>query len=250
MTRMWKGNRERRLPGAMVTATFLVLVVPATALANDYVVYTPRVVQGQNEVEMRGFYDQDSSPRRGGSSEYDLSFAHAFTSWWKPEIYLVRGVRSPGAGNNLVGYEFENTLQLAPEGEFFVTPGFLLSYEANTRTGKPDNVEFGPLLERQDGRFTERLNLIWEHQVGGGASGKTGFRTAYSLSYRYTALLQPAVEIYLRPTDHSYQAGPLLDGEWKEPSGRELEYNIGAVFGANADAPSVTWLARLEYEFF
>lgn len=250
MTRMWKGSPERLRLGILATATLLVLAAPATASANDYVVYSPRVVQGQNEVEARGFYDQDSSPSRGGSSEYDVSFAHAFTSWWKPEIYLLRGVRTPGSGNHLAGYEFENTFQLAPEGEFPVTPGFLLSYEANTQTGKADVVEFGPLLERQDGRFTQRLNLIWERQVGGGASGKPGFRTAYSLSYRYTALLQPAVEIYLRPTDHSYQAGPLLDGEWTAPTGREIEYNIGAVFGANADAPSVTWLARVEYEFF
>lgn len=232
----------------LFAAPLLLLSLPVWA-GNDFVVYSPRVVQGQNEVEARGFYNQDGNPAQDGKSEYDFSAAHSFTSWWKAELYFIKGARDPGAGNKLVGYEFENTFQLAPSGRYFVTPGFLLSYEASTQTGEPDEIEFGPLFERQDGRFTQRLNLIGERQVGGGASTKTEFRTAYSLSYRYSAPLQPALEVYLRPDDDSYQAGPVLYGELYTHAG-ELEYSLGAVFGVNRDAPDTTWIARFEYEFF
>lgn len=244
-----------RLPACLKRALLLfacacACVCPLVAQANDYVVYSPQVVQGQNEVETRAFYYQDGNPTLDGESEYDVSVAHGFTSWWKGEIYFLKGKREPGNGNKLQGYEFENTFQLAPQGEFFVTPGFLFSYEAQTQTGVPNEVEFGPLFERKDGRFTQKLNLIWEHQVGGGASGKPEFRTAYSLAWRYTAPLQPSLEVYLRPSDDAYQMGPVLDGEIYTGTGGELEYAFGAVFGMNRAAPNTTWIARLEYEFF
>lgn len=227
-----------------------VAALPLSAYANDYVIYSPRVVQGQNEIEARGFYYQDGNPALDGQSEYDISAAHSFTGWWKGEIYFLKGARDPSAGSKLVGYEFENTFQLAAEGKYLVTPGFLFSYEANTATGAPDTIEFGPLLERTDGRVTQRLNLIWEREIGGGASGKTGFRTTYSAGYRYTALLQPTLEVYLRTTDDSYQVGPVLHGELYTGDSGEIEYNLGAVFGTNHAAPDTTWIARFEYEFF
>lgn len=245
---MRKANIRHAVLALGVVATPLLLSSPAQA--NDYVIYSPRVVAGQNEVEARGFYNQDGAATQNGGSEYDFSAAHSFTSWWKGEIYFIKGVRDPGAGNQLVGYEFENTFQLAPPGRYFVTPGFLFSYEASTQTGQPDDIEFGPLFERQDGRFTQRLNLIGERQIGGGASTKTEFRTAYSLSYRYSAPLQPTLEVYLRPDDDSYQAGPVLYGELFTPTGGEIDYNLGAVVGVNRAAPDVTWIARFEYEFF
>lgn len=243
--------RQPRRNYLTVVAAAVVFLAPIAAHAgNDYVIYSPRVVQGQSEVEARGFYNQDGNPAQDGKSEYDLSAAHSFTSWWKAEIYFIKNARDPGAGGHLSGYEFENTFQLASPGKYFVTPGFLFSYEAQTQTGVPNEIEYGPLFERQDGRVTQRLNLIFEREVGGGASGKTEFRTAYSLSYRYTARLQPALEVYLRPDDDSYQLGPVLYGELYTHGGSEIGYNLGAVFGANRAAPNVTWIARFEYEFF
>lgn len=237
-----------------ICAKFALLIcagaLPLAAQANDYVVYSPDVVKGQSEVEARGYYYQGNNSALDGGSEYDFSAAHSFTSWWKAEIYFIRGKREAGGSNKLEGYEFENTFQLAPQGKFFVTPGFLFAYEANTQTGSPNAVEFGPLFERRDGRFTQRLNLIWEREVGGGASGKPEFRTAYSLGYRYTLPLQPSLEVYLRPSDDAYQLGPVLNGELYTSPGGEFEYALGAVFGANRAAPDVTWIARLEYEFF
>lgn len=226
------------------------LAAPIAQAGNDFVIYSPRVVQGQNEAEARGFYFQDGGASTDGEYAYNVSAAHTFTPWWKFEVYFLNAERQPGATPHLVGYEFENTFQLAAQGRFFVTPGILFSYEPSTVAGQPDSVEFGPLFERQDGRFTQRLNLIWERQVGGGAAGKPEFRAAYSLVYRYRAPLQPALEVYLRSSDHSYQLGPVLYGELYGSRGGELGYNFGAVFGANRHAPDVTWIARVEYEFF
>ncbi|MDE2150533.1 MAG: hypothetical protein KGJ55_12060 [Gammaproteobacteria bacterium] len=223
------------------------------AAANDFVVYSPSLVQGQNELETRAFYFQDGNGSKDdGEYEYNIAAGHTFTSWWKSEVYFVNVKRDTAAGETpkFDHYEFEQTFQLAPVGKYFVTPGFLLSYEPSTRSNTPDTVEYGPLFERQDGRFTQRLNLIWEREVGGGASGKPAFRNTYSLSYRWRPTLQPAMEVYLRYSDNNYHLGPMIYGELNTPYGGEIEYKVGAVFGVNRDTPNATWIARFEYEFF
>ena len=231
--------------------TLAILSVMLGAHANDYVVYSPLVVQGQSEVEMRSYADRDPSPALQNMNETDLSVAHAWTSWWKAEAYFWKESNTPGSSLHQLGYEFENTFQLAEEGKFWATPGFLVSYEASGRAGVPDNLELGPLLERQDGLFTQRMNMIWEHEIHPQFTAKPGFRTTYSVSYRYSDPWQPALEAYLRPTDSSYQLGPALYGEIHlGHQGGEMEYQVGWLLGTNRSAPDTTWVARLEYEFF
>ncbi|GEP32138.1 hypothetical protein TPL01_32760 [Sulfuriferula plumbiphila] len=234
---------------AAVTAA-LTVVLTHGARADDFIVYSPYVTKGQNEIELRGFTYRDGSADTNGAGGYELAISHAFTSWWKPELYLGRFERNPGATTHLVGYEFENTFQLASAGEFWADPGFLLSYESNKQHGTPDAVEFGPLFEKRSGRIDQRLNLIWEKQVGTGASGKYALRSAYSVNYRINVKFAPGLEAYYRPGDNAYQIGPFLSGELPATAGSEFEYSAGVVFGVNRGAPDQTFVARLEYEFF
>jgi hypothetical protein len=220
------------------------------ARSDDFVVYSPYVTQGQSEVEFRGYSFNDGSETLDGERGYAISIAHAFTDWWKPEIYLGEYQRQPGQGTELVAYEFENTFQLTQQGEYWVDMGFLASYEYATQPGETSTLEFGPLFEKRSGRYVQKLNFIWEKQIGGGAENIYEFRTAYSLSYQVKRWLAPGAEIYLRPHDNAYQIGPVLYGELVNSKGSELEYSAGVVFGANPGAPNQTFVLRLEYEFY
>jgi len=42
----------------------------------------------------------------------------------------------------------------------------------------------------------------------------------------------------------------VIYGEYAFGAGDEFEYSAGVVFGLNAPAPDMTFLLRLEYEFF
>ena len=229
----------------------LTLVLASSASrADDFIVYSPYVTKGQTEFELRGFQHRDGDPAVSGTRAYEIAVGHAFTSWWRPEIYLGEYERAPGEGQRRVANEFENVFQLAAQGEYWADPGLLLSYERSAESGAPDALEFGPLFEKRSGRFDQRLNLIWEKEVGAGAARKYEFRTAYSAGYRVTSGFAPGLEAYLRPGDHSYQIGPVVSGELRSAHGSELEYRIGVVFGLNHEAPAQTFLARLEYEFY
>jgi hypothetical protein len=229
------------------------LAANAACADNDFIVYSPYVVQGQSEVELYGFSSRDARSELNGASGYNLSVAHAFNGWWKAEVYLGSFNRDPGGSTHPSGYEFENTFQLTDPGEFWADAGFLASYEYSKLPAIPDSIEFGPLFEKLSGRLEQRLNFIWKRPLGSGAGVSNEFRSAYSISYRMNygaAVLSPGIEVYYRPGDSANQLGPVLYGEFRSAAGSELEYSIGEVFGINQGAPDRTLLARVEYGFF
>jgi hypothetical protein len=208
------------------------------------------VIATQSEVELRGYAYSDGRSDHGGNAS-ELSIAHAFTDWWKPEVYVAKYQNAPGGPAGLQGYEFENTFQLTQPGKYWLDLGFLASYEHKTTAGTPDAVEFGPLLEATYGRFAHIVNLICEKEVGAGAGARYEFRYSYSGTYAVSKAFRPGLEFYGRPNDRAYQIGPIVAGEWHLPGTTgNFEYRVGVVLGINADAPRQTWLARLEYEFF
>jgi hypothetical protein len=240
--------RNPRAAALITGLSLLGLIRPARA--DDFIVYSPYVTAAQTEVELRGFRVTDGRQDLGGTSAAELSVAHSFTGWWKAEVYLAEYLQVPGTPSGFQGYEFENTFQLTPAGEYWADLGFLASYERNTTAGTPDAVEFGPLIEKTLGRFAHTVNLIWEKEVGSGAGGRYEFRYSYSSTYAVSQAFRPGLEAYGRPADRAYQLGPIVAGEFYLPgTTSDIEYRLGVVFGLNPAAPRQTWLAQLEYEF-
>ena len=234
-------------------ATMFTLGADAARAENDFIVYSPSVIQGQSEVEVYGFASQDGRSALNGASGYNVSVAHAFTSWWKAEAYIGQFNRDPGGSTQTSGYELENTFQLTSPGEYWANLGLLASYAHSKQEGVPSAVEFGPLFEKMSGHINQRLNFIFGKQVGAAASSSYAIRSAYSVGYNINAgraTYTPGIEAYFRPADNAYQIGPVFSGELRSHGGKELGYSIGIVFGVNPGAPSQTLLARLEYEFF
>lgn len=237
----------RMVLGLMFAAA--ALLGKAAQADDDFIVYSPYVTAGQSEVEFRAHQQFDTDPALGNERAYVISLAHSFTSWWRPEIYVGSYERAPGGPNELQGYEFENTLQLSEQGRYWADLGLLASYEYNTQPGAPGILEFGPLFEKRSGPVDQRLNLIWEKEIGGGAARHYEFRASYAAGYRINAKLQPGFEGYYRPDDEARQLGPAVNGEIATASGNEFEYSIACLFGLNKGAPSRTLALRLEFDF-
>ena len=219
------------------------------AAANDFAVYSPHVVQGQKEIELRGFTYRDSTALDGTGAN-EMSIAYGVNRWWKTELYAARFAYGQDGVRHPVGYEFENTFQLADVGEYWADPGFVLSYVHNKQPDTPNSVEFGPLFEKRSGHINQRINFIWEKQLGNQASGKYAFRTAYSFGYKIRSAFIPGFEAYYRPVDNANQLGPAISGELRTAQGSEFEYSVAILYGLNQLAPRKTLVFRLEYGFF
>jgi hypothetical protein len=233
--------------------SLLLLSLLATAGAvradDDFIVYSPYVTEGQSEIEFRSHQQFDADPDLSNERAYVFSVSHSFTDWWRPEVYVGSYEREAGGPDQLQGYEFENTFQLTDQGEYWADMGFLASYEDNTQPGQNDVLEFGPLFEKHIGRIDQRLNFIWEKEVGSGADRHYEFRGGYAASYEFSPMIAAGFEAYYRPDDVAHQIGPTLSGEFASSRGNELEYSIAYLFGLNKGAPNRTLALRLEYEF-
>ena len=235
----------------------LLSILPLAALSasltarasDDFIVYSPYVTEGQSEVEFRTHQQSDGDPALDGERAMVFSLAHSFTDWWQTEVYLGRYERDPGSSNKFEGYEFENIFQLSTQGQYWADFGFLGSYEYNALPDEPGVLEFGPLIEKRSGRIDQRLNFIWEKELGGGASRHYEFRATYAWGYALDTKFVPGFEAYYRPDDDAHQIGPALNGEIASSGGDEFEYHIAYLVGLNRGAADRTLALRLEYEF-
>ena len=237
------------------TLGLLLLGMAATAFSfaaradDDFIVYSPYVTEGQSEIEFRSHQQFDADPDLSDERAYVISVSHSFTGWWRPEVYVGSYEREAGGPNQLQGYEFENTFQLTDQGEYWADLGFLASYEYNKQPDVPGGLEFGPLFEKRNGRIDQRLNFIWEKELGGGADHHYEFRGGYAASYSFNPMIAVGFEAYYRPDDEAHQIGPTINGEFASSHGNELEYSVAYLFGLNKGAPNRTLALRLEYEF-
>ena len=236
---------------ALILSALLVLSVSCAAYADDdFMVYSPHLTQGQSEVEFRGYTTDDRRTAVNKTGAFELALAHTFTPWWKGEFYMAGTTHDPVNGIYSSGYEFENTFQLADEGEYWADPGFLFAYTRSRQSTMPDNIDIGPLFEKQIGNVTQRLNLLWAKEFGPNASTKYQFRSAYSAGYKVNSMFVPGFEAYYRPNDNAHQMGPAFSGELRMGQGDELEYSAALLYGLNQGAPDRTVSVRLSYDFF
>ncbi len=244
------GHRPTSRRWAAPMLTMLLAGTASLTHADDFIVYSPHVIATQSEIELRGYGYSDGRTAIDGERAAELSVAHAFNGWWKPELYVAEYKKDPGTGGRLIGYEFENTFQFTEPGRYWADIGMLASY-GHPKGGGPVAIEAGPLIEKAVGRFDHRINLIWERKIGAGAPHKTEFRYSYAGSYAVSRAFRPGIEAYGREADNAYQAGPTVSGEWHVPGTRgNLEYRFGLLLGINAAAPRRTLLAQVAYEFF
>jgi len=218
-------------------------------LAGAPIVYSPGVARGQTEFEYRSGHAHVNG--QGTEHNYAFAVGHAFTSWWRPEVYVGRFERDSAGTTHFAGMELENIFQLTATGQYWADAGFLLAYEFNPASLESDKVEFGPLFEKQSGRVTQRLNLTWEKGVGPGSNAKYDFLGAYSFRYAVRKSFAPGFEAFIAPTDNDYRIGPVVYGEKLfGMRGSELGYSAGLLLPLTADSPDSTLVIRLEYEFY
>ena len=73
--------------------------------------------------------------------------------------------------------------------------GFFVEYE-RTRKGHPDAVSFGPLLQKEWGPTLHTLNVLFEREVGNGASSAFALHLAWQSRWQVDPLFEPGIEIY------------------------------------------------------
>ena len=216
-------------------------------------VYRPIVEKGETEFEFRGGYRDFSSD----ASEYAYVFdvGYGVTDRWKTELVAeYSGVE--GFGGSMEALEWENIIVLTEQGKHWVDVGLFAEYEHTFAAG-PDEIKIGPMFEKNIGSTITNLNLIFERQVGSGASND--IELDYSWQVKWTG--NPSLEIGVQGfgglgevsnlgEGDKHSIGPALFGMKKLANGNKLGFDAAVLVGLNGDTPNRTFRFQIEYEMY
>ncbi len=251
-----RGAKATATAAALVLAATIAMFVPRHAQAADYKVYSPLIVKGESEIEVRAFNSWGTSANTGAEQALKFAFGHSFTDWWSTELY-AEAEKEFGETLKIEEFEWENRFQLTPQGKYWLNVGLLNENEIPRFGHDPYEIKFGPTFSKDFGRFTALLNILATHQYGTNAESGVGLEYRAQLEYRWRRRLSPLIEVYGQPAGRigNYgrprnQIGPGFTGQFRLGAGQGLRYGAVALFGMSGAAADTTLVLRLEYEFY
>lgn len=224
----------------LIAAAGLAFATAAGAGPADKV-YMPSVEAGETEIEFRGGYHDGGEA--DNEHQYVLDVGHGINSRWFTEV-AAEFEKVPGADSEFAALEWENIFLLTEPGRHWLDVGLFAKYEYSLQGG-PDEIVFGPLLQKGFGRVQANFNPLVERQIGSGAADAFEFRYAAQLKWRLNPGFEPGVQAFGGASTD--RVGPALFGRWA--SGRhKFKYDAAVLFGVGSEAPDATVRFQFEYE--
>jgi len=222
-------------------------------------VYSPRVEKGELEIEARGHIDSDGDDTIDGARKDKYEIGYGFTDWWFSSLF-VEYERAPHEDLQREAANWENIFQLTDTGRYWLDAGLYLEYEKPADASVPDKLEAKLLLEKTVHSFVHTANLVFEREIGDGASSEVEFGYAWRTKYLLRREFEPGIELYGTlgdiddtPTasDQSHQAGPVVTGKHHIGDRSFIYYEVGYLLGLTSASPdgTVKWLLEYEYVF-
>lgn len=247
-------------PGKDMRVVFSLLALSVSLLASSAAlagpankVYSPIVEKGETEIEFRGGYRQFDNA--ADSYAYVLDFGYGVTERWQTELVIEYSGKT-GFGGTIEAVEWENLLVLTEQGKHWVDVGLLIEYEHTFADG-PDEFKIGPLFQKEVGPTIVDLNLIFEREIGSGASSDIALDYAWQVKWRGNEALEWGMQGFgglgvlsdLGEGD-KHSVGPALFGMKRLASGNKIAYDAAILAGLNEAAPDMTVRFQLEYEIY
>ena len=244
-----------RFAGATGLCAIMLTLSTQASIAAPSKVYSPRVEKGELEFEHRGIVDHDDDPAKDGALAIKNGLGYGVTNWWFVEAYAEHE-REPGDSLKLQAVELESLFQLTQPGQYWVDLGFLVEYAMSMKGGH-DEIEFGPLIEKQIGPTVHTANLIISKETGRGAEDYK-LEYAWASRWRLKPYFQPGFEAFgeagefkdlpaVREQEH--KIGPAIMGTIPLGVGPgKLHYEAAYLFGLTEGTPDGAFRWLLEYE--
>jgi hypothetical protein len=229
---------------AFAAAGLLLLIAAQARAVEPGQVYSPRVEQGEWELELRSFTIVDRHHDEDGLWNHHVALGYGVNSFWWTE--LVGEYEKPRhEAGGWEAFEWENRFQFTEPGQYWLDIGGIVELEKKRR-GNGKEVKAGLLLEKEIDDATLTINWLAGREYGGDASSKWEQEYRAQLRWRYLPALQPLVE--LQADQHAMNVGPGLTGKAKI-GGQKLEYTAAWLIRALGDTPKNLLRFELELEF-
>lgn len=248
----------RRLAGAVGCAVLAIVAFqPAAARASTLKVYEPYVEQGAWELEYKGWQEDDIEGGDENRQVHQVSVGYGVTSYWFTEG-VMEFEREGSESLRLESFEWENVFQLTPQGKYWADLGFLTELEIPRDGDKPDELIFGPLIQKQTGPIVNTANILFETQFGRYSADGVALLYAWQSRWRLNQYFEPGFEAYgelgeighFNPgREQEHRIGPMFQGKVKVGHrGGYIKYVLGVLVGLTHEAPDLSLNWRIEYE--
>lgn len=228
-----------------LTKTLLAMAggLSADAFADLNRVYHPYVEQHEREIEYgavwRDITGDNLMLERAG-------IGYAWSERWFGEIYLLTESLTH-EGEHIRGYEAEIKWQVTEQGEYWTDWGLLLE-AGSARDIHRRELAMGLLMEKEiTPEWVATANFFVEYEFGNDIQDEFETALRAQLRYRYSPSIEPAIELYL--DDQDWAAGPALTGTQRLAPGKQLRWELGWLFGLDADTPENNLRLAIEFEF-
>jgi hypothetical protein len=244
-----------------VISFFLVLmavwaITPVNVQA-DPKVYSPIVTKGKLAVGNRGNTTIDDDDEHDGSQRHVFLIEYGVTDWWKTEI-VARLNKKAEHSLRYYATAWENIFQLTEQGKYWLDAGLYLEYKLKDEKNDPDIFEAKLLLEKPVQGFQNTLNLIIEQELGSDGDDDLEFGYAWRTRKEIGHHMKIGFEAFgelgelrdIESLDHQeHRIGPVFYHAIELGHHREIEYNIGWLFGLTDESPDNTFRWQIEFVF-
>ena len=184
-----------------------------------------------------------------------FAIGYGVTDRWKTEIGFEHESEN-GFNGKLTVVEWENVFVLTEQGKHWVDVGLFVEYEHTFADG-PDEFKIGPMFEKEIGPTITNLNLVFQREIGGGASKDTELAYNWQVKLRGKPALEWGVQgfggfghVNDLGGEDEHSLGPALFGVRRLASGNKVSYDAAVLAGINSAAPDLTVRLKLEYEMY
>jgi len=238
------------------------MLFSGTALAGpaDYV-YTPKVEQGEKEIDFKLGSAKDGEGIR--QQAFSIGLGYGTTERWFTELY-VKYQREGAENNHLDAFEWENKFQLTETGEYPVDIGLITEIEKPHRNGEPSfEFKFGPLLQTDIGKLQLNANLLFERKFRGhdedpSVQHHTEIGYQWQIKYRWLRAFEYGLQGFGEMGKwndwdshdlQNHRLGPAVFGKLPMGHHQAINYNAAWLIGTTPAAPDHTFRMQAEYEF-
>jgi hypothetical protein len=219
-------------------------------------IYSPVVVEGEHEVDLRagvGSSGRTTGMRRG----LDIGLGAGLTEHWFSEVSM-QWRRGRNGGTAFDAAEWENIIALAEPGQWPLDLGVFAGVELPRDPAEGTALRLGLLAQHDLGLWQFNANALASHHVGSSSISALQWRYQAQAMYRWRPALAGGLQAFGQlssPTQswaagsqQSHRLGPFVMG--RIPLGeRSLTWQLAALAGLAAHAPDRTLRLQVEYDF-
>lgn len=218
---------------------------------------SPIVTQGEREFDWQF---GAGSPGTRTHSEVNSGFGIGWgvSDHWVTEL-AVNYHKVSNHGTRADEFEWENVVALADQGEWPVDVGWTLDLSKSVSGSGGSSVRFGPLFQKDFGRFLGSFNLLFLRRFGRRKPTGTELRYQAQIEYRWSRPIEFGLQAFGRlgadghfrvdASRQVHRVGPVVLGSFSLARGRSISYNAAWLVGTTGASPRSSLRLQLEYEF-